>query len=252
MQLWGFFKSFLTNLRMHKLSYFIKPLITLIMASTIYLTGHAQKNTLYTPLQTYLAQSTQRFDSIPKPRIAILTQLANTIQTQLLKQHQVSITFICTHNSRRSHMAQLLAAAAACYYGIQNVHCYSGGTEQTAFNKRAVDALNNAGFIIGTAQNTNNSNPLYNVQFANEGPTIQAFSKKYTDAPNPTANYIAVLTCSQADDACPIVAGATARIAVPYIDPKLSDNQPNETTIYRQRCQQIATEMMYVFSLIKK
>jgi arsenate reductase (thioredoxin) len=248
----GHLNPFQTNNSMNKQSCFTKPFVTFLIAASICLTSSAQKKHLYAPLQNYLSQTTQRFDSIPQARILVLTQLANVLQTQLNKQHKASITFICTHNSRRSHMAQLLAAAAACYYGIEKVSCYSGGTQQTAFNIRAVNALIQAGFVIHTEAKSNDSNPLYNVQFSKKQPAMVAFSKKYTDSTNPSSNFIAVLTCSQADEACPIVTGATARIAIPYIDPKLSDNQPNETAIYRERCLQIATEMMYVFSLIKQ
>jgi len=60
-----------------------------------------------------------------------------------------------------------------------------------------------------------------------------------------------VMTCSHADKNCPIVQGASIKIATPYEDPKVADGKPNEAEIYNERCKQIATEVMYTFSLLK-
>ena len=51
------------------------------------------------------------------------------------------LTFVCTHNSRRSLLCQTFGSAAAAYFGIHGVETFSGGTEATAFNSRAVAAL---------------------------------------------------------------------------------------------------------------
>ncbi|MFT7056154.1 MAG: arsenate reductase [Roseivirga sp.] len=52
----------------------------------------------------------------------------------------------------------------------------------------------------------------------------------------------------QADEACPIIAGAEVRISVTYEDPKVFDNAPQQAEIYAERSLQIAAEMYYVFS----
>ncbi len=56
------------------------------------------------------------------------------------------------------------------------------------------------------------------------------------------------MTCSQADKRCPIVAGAAARIALPFDDPKEFDGTPLERSKYDERCQQIARELLFVFA----
>lgn len=56
------------------------------------------------------------------------------------------------------------------------------------------------------------------------------------------------MTCSEADENCPTVACAVARIAVPYDDPKSADGTNAEASIYDKRCAQISREMLYVFS----
>ena len=59
------------------------------------------------------------------------------------------------------------------------------------------------------------------------------------------------MTCSDADQNCPVVLGAEKRISLPYVDPKISDGTPEESKVYDERCLQIAIEQLYVFSKIK-
>jgi len=230
---------------------FATLIVSLCLFSTIY--SQAKSGTitkLYPALQTYLQDAEKSFNSIPKQRKVQLKKLATYLNIQLGTSKTASLIFICTHNSRRSHMGQLWASAAAEYYGIKGISNYSGGTENTAFNHRAVNALVKAGFVI--TKTTEDTNPKYAVTYGEGLPTSIAFSKKYTDEPNPTSSFAAIMTCSQADASCPVVFGATARIAIPYDDPKEADGKPNETQTYDERCKQIATEILYAFSLIKK
>ena len=157
------------------------------------------------------------------------------------------LTFICTHNSRRSQMAQLWASAAAAQFGIDGVRAYSGGTEVTAFNPRAVAAMGRAGFVI---DDPGGENPHYRVTHAAESPTMECFSKTYDDPVNPSTGFAAVMTCSDADASCPVVPGAELRARVQYDDPKSADGSPEEASTYDARCLQIATEMLYLFSRV--
>ena len=50
--------------------------------------------------------------------------------------------------------------------------------------------------------------------------------------------------------ACPTLFDAL--VAIPYEDPKAFDGKPEETAKYNERCKQIATETLYVFSKVKK
>lgn len=204
---------------------------------------------LFPSIASYLRSAEKDFDKIPKDRKSKLKEVALYLKTTLRKEKKANLVFICTHNSRRSHMGQLWAYAAAEYYGIKGVSNFSGGTENTAFNERAVRALAKTGFVISKV--SEGTNPAYEVKYSDNGPTITAFSKKYMDAPNPTADFAAIMTCSQADKACPIVRGASARIAIPYEDPKDADGKPDETKVYDERSKQIATEVLYIFSLVK-
>ncbi len=155
------------------------------------------------------------------------------------------LVFICTHNSRRSHFAQLWAAIAAHYHGIENVLTFSGGTEATAFHPNAVAAMERAGCKI---QKGVGNNPVYLVKFSDSHPGCQAFSKKYGDKYNPKNKFCAVMTCTDADEACPVVLGMEKRVSLTYDDPKISDGTKLEAQRYDERCRQIAMEMFYMIS----
>lgn len=186
---------------------------------------------------------------IPLERKKLLQSLIDFIQLKIDSKEQIRLNFICTHNSRRSHLSQVWAQAMAVYFVVKNVTFYSGGTEATALFPMFVDTLTHSGFQIEKLSNENN--PIYSIKMGlNEHPII-GFSKKFDDDFNPHSNFAAILTCNSADEACPMVAGSEKRIALTYEDPKSSDHTPQQAEIYLERSLQIATEMMYVFSKIK-
>lgn len=199
-------------------------------------------------LRQYIESAIGEFDTIDSDRKEQLTEISNYIRKQKRNDKIVQLIFICTHNARRSHLAQIWAQTAAAYYGIEKLQTYSGGQEATAFNPGAVAALNRAGFRI--EQTTDADNPIYHVRFHEGAKAMTAFSKVYYHAPNPRENFCAVMTCAHANDACPIVMGASARIAIPYGDPKAADNTPEEAAAYDESARQICREMFYAFSLI--
>lgn len=203
---------------------------------------------MHEPLQRTIDDLVLRFDTIPDDRKRTLERVAIFIAERIAEGGLIELTFICTHNSRRSHMAQLWAAAAAKQSGVPGVKTYSGGTEATAFDRRAVQAMRRVGFVI---DNPGGPNPHYRARYSDDAPTIECFSKRYDDPVNPHGDFIAVMTCSQADEACPVVHGAVLRVLVGYEDPKISDGTPEETAIYDARCRQIGTEMLYLFSHVQ-
>lgn len=171
------------------------------------------------------------------------------VQSKVSADKNVNLNFICTHNSRRSHLSQVWAQAAAHYYDVKNVYCYSGGTEATAMFPMAAKTLENAGFQIVKLSET--ENPVYSIKYAkNEHPLI-GFSKTYDNDFNPKNEFAALMTCSHADENCPFIFGCESRIAVRYDDPKAFDNTPQQVEKYEERSNQIASEMLYVFSQIK-
>ncbi len=158
----------------------------------------------------------------------------------------IRLNFICTHNSRRSHLSQVWAQTMASYFGIKNVSCYSGGTEATAMFPKVGETLTNQGFKIQKL--SQGENPVYNIKFSENESGVIAFSKEFSSDFNPSSNFAAIMTCSSADEACPMVLGCDKRIAITYEDPKKSDGTPQQTETYLERSLQIATEMKFVFS----
>ncbi len=200
-------------------------------------------------LQAYLKELP--YHKITAGRKEILQVLIDYIQQKSGRGAEVKLNFICTHNSRRSQFAQIWAQTAADFYGVKAI-CSSGGVEVTAFNERAVEAIKRAGFQLIKKQHPNQeeSNPFYVIFHSKEGPPISAFSKKYDDPINATAGFAAIMTCAHADENCPFIPGAEARIAVRYEDPKVFDESPVEAEKYEERSRQIAAEMFYVFSKV--
>ncbi|WP_428234934.1 protein-tyrosine-phosphatase [Gracilimonas sp.] len=200
---------------------------------------------MYSKLKEYIQKLESGYDSIPEQRKENLKKLSAYIKTKTENDQVAKLNYICTHNSRRSHLAQIWTAAAAHYYGIDKIETYSGGTEATAFNPRAVAAIERGGFEV---QNPGGNNPRYQITFSEEVESLTCFSKKFDDNVNPDASFAAVMTCSDADENCPFVPGTEFRIAVTYRDPKESDGTDKEKETYDERCFQIAKEMFYMMS----
>lgn len=201
-------------------------------------------------LEILIKELITKFDEISSERKLLLENFANYIELKLSNKEKINLNFICTHNSRRSHMCQIWAQTAAEYYGIASVYCFSGGTEATAFNPRAVEAARNAGFIIESESESNN--PIYLVHFSNNKDPLKCFSKIYNDDFNPHEKFAAIMTCNNADENCPIVFGSEARFPIRYDDPKEFDDTELESEKYKERFEQIGIEMIYVFSQINK
>lgn len=188
-------------------------------------------------------------EEIPAERKPGLLELAEYMGDRIKTGKPVRLVFICTHNSRRSHMSQVWAAALGTWLELPGVEAWSGGTEATAFNPRAVAALRRAGFRI---EGSGEKNPLYEVRYAPGTPPALVWSKRYDDPANPQSHFCAIMTCSGADAACPVVAGAEERIAITFEDPKKADNTPEEALLYDERCRQIARELLFAFRMAAK
>lgn len=199
-------------------------------------------NEFFPRLQNYL--KTLNSSEISDSRKEILQQIATYINRQKEKHKTAKLIFICTHNSRRSQMAQVWAKVFSEFHGIP-VELYSGGTEITAFHPNAIKALERAGFKI---ENTDGKNPDIFIHFSGNDQPIRCFSKLFNDSTIPDKDFAAVMTCSDADENCPIIPGASERILLSYKDPKEFDNTDQEATAYDKCCMQIASEMKYLFS----
>lgn len=188
--------------------------------------------------------------NLPQERRALLDEAARFVAGQLKRGDHADLVFICTHNSRRSQFGQVWAKVAADYYGLEKVRSYSGGTETTACNLRTVQSLRRAGLqVVATSAG---DNPLYLAQYAEDRPAIELNSKVYSDQPVTLDGFAAMMCCSDADEKCPVVHGAEMRVALHYIDPKVSDDTAEESSTYDDRSKQIGSEMFYLFGTVRQ
>ncbi|WP_438965552.1 low molecular weight phosphatase family protein [Flavobacterium sp.] len=188
--------------------------------------------------------------AVPNERKEVLQPLVDYIQNKVNSDQEIRLNFICTHNSRRSHLSQIWAQSMAFHFKIQNVFCYSGGTEATAMFPKVGETLVNQGFQIQQLSKT--ENPVYAVKYDDNSHPIICFSKTFDDGFNPKSNFAAIMTCSSADEGCPFIAGAEVRLPIRYNDPKAFDGTELMNEKYAERSLEIASEMYYVFSQIKK
>ena len=210
------------------------------------------KQKLNKQLENYCTEVVNEFDMISKERQENLKDIGAYIHEKRKAGEDVNLLVICTHNSRRSHMGQLWLYAAAAWYGVEDVSAYSGGTEATAFNPRAVQALRRAGFKINNLNA--GDNPPYEASYlkGNDSEGVHMYSKKFGDRANPTKNFAAIMVCSEADASCPVVPGADARVAVPFDDPRYYDNTASEELEYDKTVRLIAREMFYAMNHAKQ
>ncbi|MEX1192142.1 MAG: protein-tyrosine-phosphatase [Brumimicrobium sp.] len=189
-------------------------------------------------------------NSISEERKKTLQPLVDFIQSKVKMQVPIDINFICTHNSRRSHLSQVWAQTISHYLDIEKVYCYSGGTEATALFPMVSNTLESQGFEVNAL--SEGDNPVYSIKFSDNAHPVVGFSKVYDDDFNPKSGFAAIMTCSQADAGCPFIAGAEKRVPITYEDPKVFDDTPQQAEKYLERSIEIATELFYVFSNIQK
>lgn len=182
-------------------------------------------------------------------RKKILLDISQGIANTYLKKNVANLNFICTHNSRRSQLGQVWTFYAANYFNL-NIHAFSGGTEVTAFYKNTVKTLQSVGFEF-TVVDFSHENPKYAITFKESKNSILGFSKRFDDETNKSP-FIAITTCNNADENCPFIPTALERFHLPFVDPKFSDETPEEESAYLKTNEQIAAEIFFIFNEVKK
>lgn len=190
----------------------------------------------------------QQGELIKADRQTELQDLARLIKTELEEHNYIDIIAICTHNSRRSQLLELWLKVISIYFDLNGIFSYSGGTESTAFNPRMVKGLEQAGFNFDIIDQS--ENPVYIPISDYLGYEQSMFSKVYDHSYNPSKDYTALMVCDHADQNCPIVKGAKHRFSLPYIDPKRSDDSPEEAETYLNTIKEIGREMIFLGKLI--
>ncbi|TGK06783.1 hypothetical protein EHO59_01205 [Leptospira semungkisensis] len=205
---------------------------------------------LFQPLKKYLETQQSKIANIGPDRKKVLDSFSQAILHSLEAKQKANLLFVCTQNSRRSQISQAFAAAIPQYFDLPGIKSFSGGTTVSEFHPNAIQALESCGFRIENQGPPRN--PKYSIRWADGTPSLLAFSKKFQEQPNPASEFVAIFVCSQADESCPYVSGAEARISLPYEDPKSGDNSENPLARYLQTCEQIASELLYTFEEVKQ
>ena len=188
-------------------------------------------------------------NNFSQQRSELLIRIAENIAKEYSINQAVNLNFICTHNSRRSQLGQAWSFFAAAYFNL-NINAYSGGTEVTAFYRNTVKTLQKVGFLFQVVD-FSHQNPKYQISFDGANKTILGFSKLYDDPENKNP-YMAITTCDSADENCPFIPSATHRFHLPFVDPKHSDGSDKQEEIYLRTNKQIAGEIYFIFSNVKR
>jgi len=210
--------------------------------------GNAQK--FYPKLQDYCMILTREYNKISGQRKDQLNELASYISGKLSKKESVQILFVCEDNSRRSQFAEIWAQTAAYYYGLKNIHTYSGGLQETSINFMLIEALKRTGFSV-TASEVYSKNPVYLVSPGRRWKDIFVFSKSYDYWNNPNDHFASVYCSKGLMDSHFIIPGASQTINLPYNNVKIFDNSPGGNLKNDEICKEIAREMLYVMHVVK-
>jgi protein-tyrosine-phosphatase len=187
---------------------------------------------------------------IKENRKELLDQISKHIEDQMLSNNEATLVFVCTHNSRRSQFAQVWASIMAEYYGFLHINSLSAGTEATALFPQVAKTLEQAGISVRKEADKHINNPRYLVQYNQSGAYLELYSKTVNEIPEQKNGFIAIMVCSDAEENCPFIPAAKARIALQYTDPKMYDGSEKASEEYKKTSKQIAAEMAYLFSTI--
>jgi arsenate reductase len=178
----------------------------------------------------------------------ILKEIANYIIESRKIRPSVRVMFVCTHNSRRSQIAQASIRAAAAFKGIGGIFSYSAGTEVTEVNPYTAEALKNIGFEVRKYDAL--ENPKYAIAYSAEVPASIHYSKLINDISNPQYGFLAVMVCGSADMQCPTVTGSDKRILLAY-DDIIAKSPEDSAEKHTQMAKQILTDMLFIMDLVE-
>lgn len=181
-------------------------------------------------------------------RKEVLTRLANLLSKENVNDGLVNVNFVCTHNSRRSQIAELTLRLFADKFGLNFISTFSSGTEATALNHRVIKALQNHGFHVNTQKN--GKNPHYAINYSKESEKEPHMFSKTIEHESHPVKMVAVMVCDDAEKNCPFISNAKHRFPLAYEDPKFSDDSLEEASVYGKKIIEIGSEMNFLCQLL--
>ena len=138
------------------------------------------------------------------------------------KTDKIQVLFLCTHNSARSQMAEGLLRAM----GQGQFEAFSAGTEATHIRPLAIKAMAEIGLDISGQR-----------------------SKVLTEYLQEPFNYV-ITVCDQANESCPVFAGAKQRLHWSFPDPsRATGSEAAQLEVYRHVRNDIAACISQQFGL---
>ena len=198
----------------------------------------------------YFFEKAFKKTTIPENRKLLLQKIATTVASTYAIEQKINLNFICTHNSRRSQLAQVWGFYASQYFDLKTIYSFSGGTETTAFHRNTILTLQKAGFTFNLVD-FSHQNPKYLISYKETSTSIMGYSKIFDDDNN-NRPFFAITTCDSADENCPYVPDAIYRFHLPFVDPKHADETDKKEEVYLKTNKQIAAEIYFLFNCIKK
>ena len=221
--------------------------------------GTKSKSSLFPRIAAHLEELITPLSEIGSPHHDAGLELAGWMSSHYRRGEVLPIVVVCTGNSRRSMLGAMMGNAAASFLNLPDVRFYSAGTTPSAFNPRTIQALQSVGFVVeATGEDATRgpdslANPRHVVRWGtNPGQQIMEFSKALGDPTLPTSGFAALMVCDEADAGCPIVSGATARISLPFADPKIFDGGAKEGAKYAERRDDMGRLMLSVLMLVRE
>lgn len=204
-------------------------------------------------MYTAISKSIEQWSgqSIAPERKQVLDDMTAYFKNLMSERREaINICIICTHNSRRSQLAQVWATAIASYFGLENFKFYSGGTEVTAMHPNVAAVLKTKGFEI--QKKNDSANPHYRISFGDEEPPFHCYSKRYSEIASEIEPFTALMTCAHADQNCPYIPEAQKRFSWTFEDPGKADNTSSALKAYNECSKMIASELHYIFKELAK
>ncbi len=207
-------------------------------------------NKLYPILNEYVKDFPKEFRKIPEDRRYRLNEIVYFLEEQQERKAPWQVTFISTNQSSVSHMTQVWSKVAAFYFGMAKYQSFSAGIKPEPISTNTILAMEKAGFIVYKTEV--GGMDVYRVKYSYNLEPIVVFPKKLNYVKNPFDNFMAVFVDENADMNTQNIKGTYNRLLLNYNDPVGYSGSGLEDQIYDKSCKQIAVEMFYVFSQLRK
>ncbi len=210
----------------------------------------ARYNTLYPILNEYIRNFPKELRKIPEERRYRLNEIVYFLEDQQQNRAPWQVTFISSNESAAGQMALAWSRAAAYYFGFTDFTPNSGGMVPEQIPVSAILSLEKAGFIIYKAPI--GGIDVYRVKYTYNLEPLVMFPKKIDHVKNPANSFMAVVLDSNAELNIKNIRGTYNRLFLEYEDPSGYVGSDMEKEKFDELCRQVAVEMFYVFSQLRK